>query len=56
MANDSLAAGARSAVFPSNSHIPQSKWDAIFGPRDVQPRKKTKKKVSRKTATNSTHR
>lgn len=30
MANDSLARGAKSAVFPSNSHIKQSTWDAAF--------------------------
>jgi hypothetical protein len=30
MANDSLARGAKSAVFPSNSHIAQNKWDAAF--------------------------
>ena len=55
-ANDALAQGARSVTFPSNSHIAQDVWDRAFGPRDVQHPKKTKKKVSRKTATNSTHR
>ena len=41
MANDSLVRGAKSQVFPSNSHIKQSAWDAAF--RDV-PEIHSKKK------------
>jgi hypothetical protein len=33
---DKLARGAKSAVFPSNSHIPQEKWDAIWA-KDAEP-------------------
>lgn len=33
---DSLARGMKSFTFPSNSHIEQSKWDAIFGPRETE--------------------
>jgi len=32
---DQLARGAKSAVFPSCSHIPQEKWDECFGPRPL---------------------
>jgi hypothetical protein len=55
MIGDILARGGRSATFPSNSHIEQSKWDAIFGPRPLNISKPEKKfdelkKPSRKSS------
>jgi hypothetical protein len=34
---DTLAAGGIRATFPSMSHIPQSKWDEIFGEPEPKP-------------------
>lgn len=44
---DVLARGARSANFGSMSHVPQNKWDAIFGPAD------TKKVATRQAPTSA---
>jgi hypothetical protein len=50
MAGDELARGARSHTFESNSHIPQDKWDAIFGPRPLNISKPEKKNETKRTA------
>ena len=34
---DKLAQGARSAQFPSCSHISQAKWDAMWEPEEIIP-------------------
>jgi hypothetical protein len=45
MRGDLLASGAaRSAQFPSMSHVSQSRWDDIFGKRPLNIAKPTKKK------------
>jgi hypothetical protein len=41
MTGDILARGAKSATFPSMSHISQERWDAIFEP---EPKKEDKPK------------
>ncbi len=48
---DQLAKGARSHVFPSNSHISDEKWNAIWAeekPVESKPAKKKKSKPSAK--------
>jgi len=50
MRGDILARGAASATFPSNSHIPQDKWDSIFGKRPLNIAKPEKKNETKRTA------
>jgi hypothetical protein len=50
MRGDLLARGARSAQFPSMSHVSQSKWDNIFGVRPLNVSKPKKKKNEPKRA------
>jgi hypothetical protein len=51
MRGDALARGAKSATFPSLSHVSQQKWNDIFGEASEPQRKiaksgaKKKKKV-----------
>lgn len=41
MANDSLARGAKSAQFPSLSHVSDEKWNLAFGKSEKEkPAKK----------------
>jgi len=48
MKGDILARGGHSATFPSLSHVPQDKWDDIFGKRPLNIMKKAKKNEPKK--------
>lgn len=60
MPNDSLARGAKSQVFPSNSHIKQSAWDLAFkdvpethGEKKSDGSKRTRKENTKKRGSDS---
>jgi hypothetical protein len=46
---DRLARGAKSANFPSMSHVSQAKWNDIFGERPLNVAKPAKKTNGRKS-------
>lgn len=48
MANDSLARGAKSAVFPSNSHVADEKWSQAFKDINTNYAKTPKKRLAKK--------
>jgi len=48
MRGDVLARGAKSAQFPSMSHVSQDRWNEIFGERPLnilKPKKKSNGKI-----------
>lgn len=51
-AGDALARGAKSAVFPSCSHISQERWNEIFGERPLNIAKPAKQPKKQKNAAN----